>query len=127
MALSQRNFEALQHFAAYAPATVTATGAGSAIDLLGYDGDVVFVMQATAAGSAAAFKVRLEESDTTTAGDFTAITGGGFTDIGNAAYLGSVAIVKDNVKRYVRVNIYEETGTASSIISVTGLGVKKYQ
>jgi hypothetical protein len=127
MALSQRNFEALQQFAAYAPATVTATGAGSAIDLLGYDGDVVFVMQATAAGSAAAFKVRIEESDTTTAGDFTAITGGGFTDIGNAAYVGSVAISKDDVKRYLRVNIYEETGTASSIISVTGFGVKKYQ
>lgn len=127
MALSQRSFEALQHFAAYAPATVTGVGAGSSIDLLGYDGDVVFVMQATAAGSAAAFKVRMEHSDTTTAGDFTAITGGAFTDIGNAAYLGSVAISKDDVKRYLRVNIYEETGTASSIISVTGLGVKKYQ
>ena len=127
MSLNQRNFEALQHFAAYAPATVTATGAGSAIDLLGYDGDVVFVMQATAVGSAAAFKVRLEHSDTTTAGDFTAITGGGFTDIGNAAYVGSVAISKDDAKRYLRINIYEETGTASSVISVTGFGVKKYQ
>ena len=126
MALSQRSFEALQHFAAYAPATVTATGAGSSIDLLGYDGDVVFVMQATAAGSATAFKVRLEESDESAA-NFTAITGGAFEDIGNAAYLDSVAISKDDVKRYVRVNIYEETGSASSIISVTGLGVKKYQ
>ena len=127
MALSQRNFEALQHFAAYAPATVTATGAATSVDLLGYDGDVVFVMQATAAGAATAFKVRMEHSDTTDAGDFTAITGGAFTDIGNAAYVGSVAISKDDVKRYLRVNIYEETGTASSIISVTGLGVKKYQ
>lgn len=127
MSLAQRNLEALQHFAAYAPATVTATGAGSAIDLLGYDGDVVFVMQATAAGVGHSLKVRLEHSDTTTAGDFTAITGGAFDDIANAAYLDSVAISKDDVKRYVRVNIYEETGTASSIISVTGLGVKKYQ
>ena len=76
---------------------------------------------------AAAFKVRLEHSDTTSAGDFTAITGGGFTDIGNAAYVGSVAISKDDAKRYLRINIYEETGTASSIISVTGFGVKKYQ
>lgn len=126
MALSQRNFEALQHFAAYAPATVTAVGAGSSIDLLGYDGDVVFVMQATAAGSSAAFKVRMEHSDTTTADDFTAITGGDFTDIGNAAYVNSVAISKDDVKRYLRVNIYQETGTASSLISVTGFGVKKY-
>ena len=126
MALSQRNFEALQHFAAYAPATVTATGAATSVDLLGYDGDVVFVMQATAAGSAAAFKVRLEESDESAA-NFTAITGGAFEDIGNAAYFDSVAISKDDVKRYVRVNIYEETGSASSIISVTGLGVKKYQ
>ena len=127
MALSQRNFEALQHFAAYAPATVTATGAATSVDLLGYDGDVVFVMQATAAGAATAFKVRMEHSDTTDAGDFTAITGGAFEDIGNAAYLDSVAISKDDVKRYVRVNIYEETGSASSIISVTGVGVKKYQ
>ena len=127
MSLAQRNLEALQHFAAYAPATVTAAGAGSAIDLLGYDGDVVFVMQATAAGASAGFAVRLEHSDTTTAGDFTAITGGEFTAIANAAYLGSVTISKDDVKRYVRVNIHTETGTASSIISVTGLGLKKYQ
>lgn len=127
MALNQRNFEALEHFAAYAPATVTAVGAGSAIDLMGYDGDVVFVMQATAAGASAGFDVRLEHSDTTTAGDFTAITGGAFTSIANAAYLGSVAISKDDVKRYVRVNIHTETGTASSIISVTGFGAKKYK
>jgi len=126
MALSQRNFEALQHFAAYPPATVTATGAATSVDLLGYDGDVVFVMHATAAGSAAGFSVRLEESDESGA-NFTAITGGGFTDIANAAYLGTVTIVKDNVKRYVRVNIHAETGTASSIISVTGVGVEKYQ
>jgi hypothetical protein len=126
MALSQRNFEALQHFAAYAPATVTATGAATSVDLLGYDGDVVFVLQATAAGSGNALKVRLEESDESAA-NFTAITGGGFTDIGNAAALSSVAISKDDVKRYVRVNIFEETGTASSIVSVTGFGVKKYQ
>ena len=126
MALSQRNFEALQHFAAYAPATVTATGAATSVDLLGYDGDVVFVLQATAAGAAAGFKVRLEESDESAA-NFTAITGGGFTDIGNAAYVGSVAVSKDDVKRYVRINIYEEVGTASSVISATGFGVKKYQ
>jgi hypothetical protein len=126
MSLAQRNLEALQHFAAFAPATVTATGAGSAIDLLGYDGDVVFVMQATATGAGHSFKVRLEHSDTTTAGDFAAITGGSFDDITNAAYLDSVAISKDDVKRYVRVNVYEETGTASSVISVTGFGAKKY-
>jgi hypothetical protein len=126
MALSQRNFEALQHFAAYAPATVTATGAATSVDLLGYDGDVVFVMQATATGSATALKVRLEHSDES-ADNFTAITGGGFPDISTTAYLNSVAISKDDVKRYVRVNIYEETGAASSIVSVTGFGVKKYQ
>jgi hypothetical protein len=38
-----------------------------------------------------------------------------------------VAISKDDVKRYVRVNVYEETGAASSIVSVIGFGVKKYQ
>lgn len=126
MALNQRNFEALQHFSAYAPATVTATGAGTGVDLMGYDGDVVFVMQATAAGADASFAVRLEHSDASGSG-YEAITGGAFDNIGNAAYIDSVAISKDDVKRYVRVNIHTETGTASSIISVTGFGVKKYQ
>jgi hypothetical protein len=126
MALNQRNFEALQHFSAYAPATVTAVGTGTGVDLMGYDGDVVFVMQATAAGASAGFAVRLEHSDASGSG-YEAITGGAFADIGNAAYLGSVAISKDDVKRYVRVNIHTETGTASSVISVTGFGVKKYQ
>lgn len=126
MTLNQRNFEALQHFSAYAPATVTAVGAGSGVDLMGYDGDVVFVMQATAAGVSAGFSVRLEHSDASGSG-YEAITGGAFTDIANSAYLGSVTISKDDVKRYVRVNIHTETGTASSIISVTGFGVKKYK
>lgn len=126
MALSQRNLEALQTFAAFAPATVTAVTAATSVDLLGYDGDVVFVMHATAAGEGYALKVRLEHSDESAA-NFTAITGGEFADIGNAAYLNKVTISKDDVKRYVRVNIYEETGTASSIVSVVGVGVKKYQ
>lgn len=126
MALNQRNFEALEHFSAYAPATVTATGAGSGVDLMGYDGDVVFVMQATAAGASAGFDVRLEHSDASGSG-YEAITGGAFESIANAAYLDSVAISKDDVKRYVRVNIHTETGTASSIISVTGFGAKKYK
>lgn len=126
MALNQRNFEALQEFAALAPATLTDVTAGSGIDLLGYDGDVIFVMHATAAGAAAGLRVRLEHSDASASG-YTAITGGDFTDIGNAAYVGKVAISKDDVKRYVRVNVYEEFGGASSIVSVVGLGVKKYQ
>jgi len=126
MALSQRNFEALQHFSAYAPATVTGVGTGSGVDLMGYDGDVLFVMHATAAGASAGFSVRLEHSDASGSG-YEAITGGAFTDIANAAYLGHVTISKDDVKRYVRVNIHTETGTASSIISVTGFGAKKYQ
>lgn len=126
MTLNQRNFEALQAFAALAPATVTATTAATSVDLLGYDGDVVFVMHATAAGADAGFKVRLEHSDESAA-NFTAITGGAFTDIGNAAYVGKAVITKDDVKRYVRVNVYEEVGTASSVISVVGVGVKKYQ
>ena len=126
MALSQRNFEALQHFSAYAPATVTATGAATSVDFLGYDGDLVFVMQSTAAGAGNVLKVRLEESDESAA-NFTAITGGEFTNVTNTAVLSSVVVVKDSSKRYIRVNVYEETGTASSIICVSGIGVKKYQ
>jgi len=60
----------------------TAVGAstttGSAIDLSGYEGDMVVLLDAAAGGSGITFAVKLTTSDTS-GGTYTDVTGGGFT------------------------------------------------
>ena len=84
MAITQYALEKLQHFTLLATTTITAVGDQSGVDLGGLERDIQIILNATAAGSGATFDCRIEESDTE-GGSYTAVTGGGFTQIGNAA------------------------------------------
>ena len=81
-------------------------------------------MSGTAAGANADLTFRIEESaDNST---FTAVTGGTFTAIGNAAYKEVLTLNRDALKRYVRLSCTAETGTASSAVTCFGYGLHKY-
>jgi hypothetical protein len=124
MAIFQQTLEKLQHFTLLATTTITATGNQTGVDLLEYDGDVQIILAGTAAGAAADLTFRIEESaDNST---FTAVTGGTFTAIGNAAYKEVKTFDRDNLKRYIRLSCTAETGTASSAVTCFGFGLKKY-
>jgi hypothetical protein len=124
MAIFQQTLEKLQHFTLLATTTITATGNQTGVDLLEYDGDIQVILSGTAAGAGADLTFRIEESDDNST--FTAVTGGTFTAIGNAAYKEVKTLNRDELKRYVRLSCTAETGTASSAVTCFGYGLKKY-
>jgi hypothetical protein len=124
MAIFQQTLEKLQHFTLLATTTITGTGDQTGVDLLEYDGDIQVILSGTAAGAGADLTFRLEESDDNVT--YTAVTGGGFTAIGNTAAKQVKTLNRDELKRYVRLSCTAETGTASSAVTCFGYGLKKY-
>jgi hypothetical protein len=124
MAIHQQTLEKLQHFTLLATTTITATGNQTGVDLLEYDGDIQIILAGTAAGASADLTFRIEESSDNST--FTAVTGGTFTAIGNAAYKEVKTLSRDDLKRYIRLSCTAETGTASSAVTCFGFGLKKY-
>ena len=124
MAIFQQTLEKLQHFTLLATTTITATGNQTGVDLLEYDGDIQIILAGTAAGAGADLTFRIEESSDNST--FTAVTGGTFTAIGNAAYKEVKTFDRDNLKRHIRLSCTAETGTASSAVTCFGFGLKKY-
>jgi hypothetical protein len=133
MAVQQRNFESLSHFALLPTTTITGTGAQTAVDLLGYDGDIVLTLTGSAAGSGADLTFTVEHSTVVDgSGDaFASIPAAAgtaaFTAIGNAVYREVKVLNVGACKRFLRINCTAETGTASSAATCTGFGVLKYQ
>ena len=124
MALHELTLDKLEHFTLLATTTITATGDQTGVDLAGYEGDVQIILSGTAAGAAADLTFRIEESaDDST---YSAVTGGTFTAIGNAAYKEVLTLNSNDLKRYIRLSCTAETGTASSAVTCFGFGLKKY-
>ncbi|MEG8220125.1 hypothetical protein OSJ57_05745 [Sphingomonas sp. HH69] len=98
---------------AVAPAVLSATNTSAAIDLQGFESAAV-IINTGAIVSAGDFTAKLQESDTTTGGDF--------TDVVAANLVGSfpASLVADSVvkvgyvgsKRYLRTVITKNSGTS---------------
>ncbi len=124
MAIHQGTLEKLQHFTLCPTASITAIGDQTGVDLAGYEGEIQVILYATAAGSGATFDVRIEESaDNST---YTAATGGGFTQIGNAISKQVLTLNASDLKRYIRMSVTSDAGTGDSTMSCFGYGTKKY-
>lgn len=115
-------------FRLHACSVVSANGAGSVanVDLLAYEGDMTFALDHAAAGSGVTLTAKIQHSDTTTAGDFTDVTGGGFTAAAaNTAGFSSITLNTDVLKRYVRVYFTVTGGTGTGAASVVARGSTK--
>lgn len=99
--------------AAIAPAVHSATATGSAVDLMGFDGAAV-IINTGAIDGAGAFTAKVQESDTTTSGDFADVAAGDL--IGTLpATLAANAVAKigyTGSKRYIRVVMTKNSGTS---------------
>ncbi len=105
---------------------VTATGLGSAIDLLGYEGDIAVLLDAEAGGASITYAVKLTESDTS-GGTYTDVTGGGFTTTtANTASLQKIFVNVSNLKRFVKASVTVGGGTGTGAVAVIGLASAKY-
>ena len=110
-------------------AVVTATGAGTPanVDLIDYEGDVAFIIDAAAAGSGVTLTAKIQTSNTTDTGDFVDATGGGFTAAAaNTAFQEKIYLNSNDLRRYVRVLFTVSGGTGEGAVSVVALGSKKY-
>jgi hypothetical protein len=105
---------------------VTTTAAGSAVDLLDYEGDIAVSLDAEAGGSGITYAVKLTEADTSS-GSYTDVTGGGFTTSGaNAAATEKISVNTNEMKRFIKANVTVAGGTGAGAISVIAVGSKKY-
>lgn len=105
---------------------VTATATGSAIDLLGYEGDMAVLLDAEAGGASITYAVKLTESDTS-GGTYTDVTGGAFTTTtANTASLQKITVNVTNLKRFVKATATVAGGTGAGAVAVIGLASAKY-
>lgn len=125
MALTQYTLDKLSHFTLLATTTITATGNQASVDVAELDGEIQVILNATATGGAHTLTFRIEESaDNST---FTAVTGGTFTAIANAASKQILTLNVSDLQRYIRLSCSAATGTPSSSVTCNGFGTKQYE
>ena len=95
------------------------------VDIRTYDGEIQIILVGTAAGSNADLTFRIEHSNDNST--FAAVTGGTFTEIGNAAYKEVITLNASDLRRYIRLSCTAETGTASSAVTCIGYGTRQYE
>lgn len=108
---------------ALAPAVLTNTATGDPIDLFGFESAAIVIATGAIAGDGD-FTAKLQESDTTTGGDFTDVATahlhGEFPESLEAASV--VKVGYGGFKRYVRLVVTKNSGTsiAASAVLVKG-------
>ena len=102
MSVIQQNLEKLTVVAGVA-AAVTSTATSSAIDLLEYDGDVMLILDSAAGGgSSPTLDIKITNSDASS-GTYTDLSGATFTQVTGSASMQTLAINKDECKRYIKL------------------------
>lgn len=129
MALTPYGLEKLQHFPLLPTASRTSsfTGATTNIaDLQALEGDIQIVLDAGAgSGGTTTLALKIQDSDSTTDGDFGDATGGGFTSLTTDASKQVLTLNADSLKRYIRLVTTQGAGS-TYLLSVNGYGLKKY-
>lgn len=108
---------------AIAPAVLAATTTSAALDLLGFD-SAAFVVNTGSIVGAGDFTAKVQESDTTTAGDFTDVAASHLHGALPAS-LAADSVVKvgyRGFKRYVRLVLTKNSGTSIGAGAVLVLG-----
>lgn len=109
--------------AAIAPAVQSAAASGTTIDLKGFN-RVAFVVNTGAIAGSGDFGVKVQESDTTTSGDFTDAAAA-VVDSNAPATLEEASAYKlgyRGFKRYVRLSLTKAGGTSIALGAVAVLG-----
>ncbi|SBT89382.1 hypothetical protein GA0115233_100929 [Streptomyces sp. DI166] len=118
----KNNVSAVQSLA---PAARTAAADGAAVDLANYGSATVIIDVGTAAGTNPSFTFEVQESDTTTSGDFTAVADADLDGtepvVTTANDVAVYEIGYRGTKRYLRVTIETVGGTDTPTLPCTGL------
>lgn len=108
-----------------APAARTAAADGAAVDLANYSSATVVIDTGTATGTTPSFTFEVQESDTTTGGDFTAVADADLDGtepvITDANDVAVYRVGYRGRKRYLRVILKTVGGTSTPTLPCTGL------
>lgn len=116
----------LQLLTLFASAAVTASGNGTGVDLLDYDGEMCAAINSGAGtGTSPTLDIKLQDSADNSS--FADVAGLSITQITTAASLQKISFSKDEVRRYVRAVRTVGGTTPSFPVGVSLLGVKKYE
>ena len=117
MSVIQQNLEKL---------TVVAGVVTAAVDLLEYDGDVVLILDSAAGGgSSPTLDIKITNSDTS-GGTYTDLSGATFTQVTGSASMQTLAINKDECKRFIKIVQTIGGSSPTFTFSINLIGVKKY-
>lgn len=125
MAIQPRNLEQLQVFNMRAPASLTAVGDTTGVDLRGIDGDALFILNASTATASTGMRAKLQHADTVD-GVYADVPGGGFADLTAAASTQKLSIPRDENRGFYRINFFTETGSYDGVVSCVVLGSARY-
>jgi hypothetical protein len=129
MAILQDQLEKLQHFRLLPTASRTSSFTGETTniaDLTDLEGDIQIILDAGAgSGGTTTLALKIQHSDTTTDGDFSDVTDGGFTSLTTVASKQVLTLSSDSIKRYIRLVTTQGAGS-TYLLSVNGYGLKKY-
>lgn len=116
-------FSGLSLVASLLPAVVTATTKGSHADLQGYNAATLIITTGAIAGDGL-FVVAIQESDTTTDGDFADVAAGDLLGSLPTALEASTVYKQGykGTKRYIRAVITKTSGTSIAAGAVFALG-----
>ncbi|MCO5131203.1 MAG: hypothetical protein M9932_11630 [Xanthobacteraceae bacterium] len=108
---------------ALSPAVQAATIKGNAVDTAGF-GSVAFVVNTGAVAGAGDYTAKVQESDTTTDGDFTDVAAGDLVGTLPATLTANGSFKQGYIghKRYVRVVVTKNSGTSIAAGAVAVLG-----
>jgi hypothetical protein len=125
---SQKQFSAITVLAAKA---YTTSQSGAAIDLQGYINPGGRTMKAIlssgeGAGTTVSVAVKMQDSDTTTAADFTDISGATFTSLSTTGVSAIQSIHFQTRKRYLRAVTTHGTNFTSATYAVVVIGESRY-
>lgn len=109
-------------------ATLSANEDSSAIDLNGLEGEILVMIDSSAAlaGSSPTLALKLTESDTS-GGSYTDVSGGGFTAQAGTALAQSLSLEKSKLKRFVKLNaVIGGTSSPQYYMGAKIIGMNKY-
>lgn len=125
MAIQPRNLEQLQIFSMRAPASLTAVGDTTGVDLRGIDGDALFILHASTATADTAMQAKLQHADTQ-GGVYADVPGGAFATLTAAASTQKLSIPRDENRGFFRINFNTETGNYDGVVSCVAVGSARY-
>lgn len=104
-----------------APATITATTTGSAVDLRDLSGEAAVILN-VAGGGDGSVTVKLTHCDTS-GGVYTDVTGAVFTAVTSAASHQKMSINRDELKRYIKAVATVSGETPSQTLACSLIGI----